>query len=372
MAKENKYLKDAFLNKTLKVLGIVLLSLAIIYLLTLFSDFIGTIWSAIWAVVVPFALAWMISLLIYPLVKMLEKRGVGPRFLSVMIVYTVSAVLIFLVLSVLAPLIIDQVQSFFANDYQSLVAYLSELLDSPILPPTTDGGTTTTVSEMLESFLGGVASSSVSVASAILSTSFTILTILFILPILLLFYLLDYEKINEYVAKFIPSKYSKEIGLLSYRVSNTLGAYLRGQLLLMVAIGTVSSIFYKLIGVDYFLLFGILVGLTNIIPYFGIILALIPVLVYSIIVGHPNPFLVIGVNVIVQFFEGNIFQPVIMSKQLEMNPLLITASLLFFGTLFGAIGVLFAVPLAATIRVFYNYYLEKREERMRSEEANAT
>jgi putative permease len=61
--------------------------------------------------------------------------------------------------------------------------------------------------------------------------------------------------------------------------------------------------------------------------------------------------------------EGNIFQPIIMGKQLEMHPIVIIVSILFFGSLFGTIGVVFASPIAASIRVFYNFYKEKKIEK---------
>jgi putative permease len=76
------------------------------------------------------------------------------------------------------------------------------------------------------------------------------------------------------------------------------------------------------------------------------------------------------VNVILQFIEGNIFQPIIMGKQLEIHPIIIIVSILFFGSLFGTLGVIFASPIAATIRVLIGFYKEKREE-LKHKEMNA-
>ena len=133
----------------------------------------------------------------------------------------------------------------------------------------------------------------------------------------------------------------------------------------MVAIGTAATIIYKLIGLQYFFIFGIIVGLTNIIPYFGAIIAMVPVVIYAVITAEtgPGPIAVIAVNIGLQMVEGNIFQPIIMGKQLEMHPIIIIISILFFGSLFGTIRVIFASPLAATIRVVYEFYREKKRER---------
>mgnify|MGYP000928587282 FL=1 len=92
---------------------------------------------------------------------------------------------------------------------------------------------------------------------------------------------------------------------------------------------------------------------------------MIPVVIYAVITydqpGGVNPLIVVAVNVVLQFIEGNIFQPIIMGRQLSIHPLIIIVSILFFGSLFGTLGVIFASPIAATIRVLIQFYQEKKE-----------
>ncbi|MFW5794380.1 MAG: AI-2E family transporter [Bacillota bacterium] len=159
---------------------------------------------------------------------------------------------------------------------------------------------------------------------------------------------------------------------MSTRLNETVGAYLRGQLMLMVALGSVATIVYKLIGLKYYFVFGLLAGITNIIPYFGLIIAALPPIVYSILAsGGPGPLLVLLVNFVLQFIEGNIFQPLIMSHQLSIHPILIIISILFFGSLFGTIGVIFASPIAASIRVFYHFFRDLRKEKLQTNVSGA-
>jgi putative permease len=185
-----------------------------------------------------------------------------------------------------------------------------------------------------------------------------------VLPVLLIYYLLDFEMINDTIRSIIPKRFEKDASDLGSRLSNTVGAYIRGQLLLMVAIGIVATLLYRLIGLEYFFIFGIIVGLTNIIPYFGAIIAMVPVVIYAVITSDtgPGPIVVVLVNVGLQMIEGNIFQPIIMGRQLEMHAIVIILSILFFGSLFGTIGVVFAAPLAATIRVLVDFYRDKRRQ----------
>jgi putative permease len=180
--------------------------------------------------------------------------------------------------------------------------------------------------------------------------------------------------IGERLRSLVPQKHEKAVAELGSRLNATVGAYLRGQLILMITIGTIATIVYKLIGLQYFYVFGLLVGLCNIIPYFGSIMSAIPPILFAFIAAPvgPGPLLVLGVNIILQTIEGNIFQPIIMGKQLSMHPLVIIISILFFGSLFGAIGVIFASPIAASIRVFVEFFKERRALREAKEAGERT
>ncbi len=363
MDNKNKFFSDAFLNKALRVLGVVLLFLAVLFMASQFSDLWAKIWGAIRSAIVPFMLAWLISLVIYPLVKVFERRGVGPRGLSVTIVYLLVAVVSYFTIAFLLPYFIDQVRSFFEVDYPSLVQYFeTDFRTDFILGTDVYDSVLATIQEsnVIETTVGNLFDT---LTTTVGTTVFSMLTILLILPILLLYYLLDYELINDKIRSLVPIKYEKDASELGNRLNHTVGAYIRGQLGLMIAIGIAATLLYRLVGLQYFFVFGFIVGVTNIIPYFGAIIALVPVLIYTIITKEVNPFLILGVNVGLQFIEGNIFQPLIMGRQLNMHPLVIIGSILFFGSLFGTLGVVFASPLAATIRVLFNFYREKQELR---------
>jgi putative permease len=357
----NKFFSDKFLNKSLKVLGVILLFLAVLFMLSMFSDFISTIWNAVSTTIVPFAIAWLISLVLYPVGQVFERRGI-PRWLNVTIVYLIAIIIIYFAFTLLGPLLVTQIEDFFEIRYPELVTYFNQDFRDDFI----FGGDiydqilaflneTNLIENTLNTFLNNSANNIGS------SMSF-IFTIVLILPILLLFYLLDYEVINDSLRSIIPNKYEKDAADLGNRLNQTVGAYIRGQLILMFSIGLVATLLYWVFGLSYWFVFGLIVGLTNIIPYFGAIIALVPVLVYAIITKEVSPFLVLGINVILQMIEGNIFQPLIMGKQLEMHPLIIIGSILFFGSLFGTLGVVFAAPLAAGIRVIYIFVREKMKE----------
>lgn len=365
MNNKNKFLSDEFLNKAIRVLVVILLSLGVILLASQFSSIWQTIAGAIRRVIVPVALVWLLSLIMFPLIKLLERRGVGPRGLSVSVVFTGTIAIFFLIMYFLLPFVLEQVNAFFENDFPAVQAYFENDLRDDFIFGTDIYDWMIGVfndSTIVEDFISGFVDGLTSTISSRLINFFAVVVVL---PVLLVFYLKDYELINDTLRSIIPRNYEKDASELGSRLNSTVGAYIRGQLLLMVAIGAAATILYRLIGLQYFFVFGIIVGLTNIIPYFGAIIAMIPVVIYAVITADtgPGPILVIIVNVGLQNVEGSVFQPIIMGRQLEMHAIVIILSILFFGSLFGTFGVIFAAPIAATIRVLFEFYRDKRRQK---------
>ncbi len=363
---------DETLNRLIKYLVIVLLGLAILYLAIQFSSLWLWILRAIRTVIIPIGLAYIFALIIFPVIKFLEKKGIGPRGFSLGIVFLISVGLIFSFFYFIMPMVISEITNFFNRDFQNVIDYLTtDLRDDFIFGTriydqiynyvTTSGVVDNTINQFIPNLVS-------SFASRILP----ILASVALLPILLIYYLLDYEMIGEKIRNIVPAKHEKGFAELTSRLNQTVGAYLRGQLLLMVALGSVATIVYRLIGLKYYFAFGVLVGITNIIPYFGSIMAAVPPIIYTFIATDgPGPLLVLMVNVLMQFVEGNFFQPLIMSYKLSMHPIIIIMSILFFGSLLGPLGVIFASPIASSIRVTYNFFREKRKEAKMPETAEA-
>jgi len=360
-----KLFSDENLTRIIKILVIALLALAILFMAVQFSDLWNWVLDAIKAVIVPVSLAYLISLLVFPLIKLLEKKGIGPRGLSLAIVFVLVAGIIFAAFYFLIPLIVNEIRDFFETDLVVITDYITTdmrvdfILGPDIYDKIMEYVTETDlVNNLLNNLLPSLLTSLTSIAGPII-------TVLSVLPFLLIYYLLDYEMIGERLRGIVPQKHEKNAAELGSRLNQTVGNYLRGQVGLMIAIGSVATVVYALIGLKYYYVFGIIVGLTNIIPYFGAIIAAIPPIVYAFIANAmgatgPQWFTVLGVNLILQFVEGNIFQPIIMGKAMEIHPLIILISILFFGSLFGTLGVVFASPIAASIRVFTQFFKELR------------
>ncbi len=357
-------ISDDKLNRAIKFLVIILLGFAILLVAIQFNDFWQWIFAAVRSVIFPIGIAYIFALILFPLIRYLEKKGIGPRGFSLALVFIFAFGLIFAGFYFLTPLIASEIQSFFNVEFPNIITYITTdlrddfIFGQDIYDRIADYiNQSNVVSDTLESFVPGL-------ISGLSNWIFPLITSVALLPILLLYYLYDYELIGDSIRGIIPKKYEKNTSKLASRLNDTVGAYLRGQLMLMIVLGTVATIVYKLIGLKYYFVFGLLAGITNIIPYFGLIIAALPPIIYSMLAtSGPGPLLVIMVNFVLQFIEGNIFQPLIMSHQLSIHPILIIVSILFFGSLFGALGVIFASPIAASIKVFYHFFRDVRKER---------
>lgn len=365
---KKKPVSDERLNRIIRYLVIGLLVLALVFMAVQFASVWNWLIGAIRAVIVPVALAYLFAVIMFPLIKYLEKKGIGPRGLSLAIVFLLTVGLIFALFYFVTPLVVAEITNFFNNDFQTIITYITvDMRDDFILGTDLYDRIFEFINET-DFFNTWLDTALPALIASLTNTLLPLLTALAIMPVMLIYYLLDYEMISDRIRTIIPQKSEKKVADLGSRLNQTVGAYIRGQLLLMLAIGTVAVIVYKLIGLKYYFVFGVLVGLTNIIPYFGSIIAAIPPLIYSFIAGDgPGPLLVMLVNISMQFIEGNIFQPLIMAHQLEMHPLVIIISILFFGSLFGALGVIFASPIAASIRVFYTFFREQRQQALAAE-----
>lgn len=367
-----KKISDEKLNRTIKYLIIILLSFGILLIAIQFQSFWSWLFSALKAVIFPIGIAYIFALILFPLIRYLEKKGIGPRGFSLALVFIFTFGFIFAGFYFLTPIVVNEIQSFFNNDFQSIIDYVTiDLRDDFILGQdlydqiSTYLTESSVVTDTIESFVP-------SLITSLSSWILPIITSVALLPILLLFYLKDYELIGDSLRSLIPQKHEKNVSRLSRRLNETVGAYLRGQLMLMVALGSVATIVYRLIGLKYYFVFGVLAGVTNIIPYFGMIIAAVPPIIYSMVAtSGPGPLLVILVNALLQFFEGNFFQPMIMSHHLQIHPVLIIVSILLFGSLFGGIGVIFASPIAASIRVIYQFFRDIRKEKLETSPAKA-
>jgi predicted PurR-regulated permease PerM len=133
-------------------------------------------------------------------------------------------------------------------------------------------------------------------------------------------------------------------------------AFIVGNFLVGVFIGVLSTVIFGFLGLPYFYFIGFISGFLSLIPYLGVLLALVPPLLAGLGVIHGSAFLVIGLTVLgLHLFALNVLYPKFLGSRLQLNPLAVTVALLFWGWIWGAMGLVLAIPITAAAKIVFDH-----------------
>lgn len=278
-----------------------------------------------------------------PLVDWLVKKGFN-KTVSVVITYFLLISFFVGILFFVTPPLIAQTREFLTN----LPIYVSWV--------TGTFGNTSIPGVYIDSIIGILLSKLDSALSNILTVALNAfsLFVTFITVAVFSFYLLlERESIKRNIHIFFPHLPQQRVYSLSHKIEEKLGAWVRGQALLMVIIGVATYIGLTILGVEFALPLAVIAGLLEIVPIIGPIVSVIPAVLVAFI---QSPILAVGVvalYLLIQQLENTIIVPKLMEKAVGLSPLLIIFALLVGGSLFGLLGAIIAVPAAAIGHVIF-------------------
>lgn len=169
--------------------------------------------------------------------------------------------------------------------------------------------------------------------------------------ILALYMTSDSRRIVHYVTAFLPLERQEQARDVVARIGLRLGGWARGQLLLSAIIGLMTLIGLSAIGVPYAVLLALIAAVGEAIPMVGPIISAVPAIAIATVYSPTMGLLTLGLYVLIQQLENHLIVPKVMSRAVELHPLAVILALLVFGSLFGFVGVLLALPLAAVLAV---------------------
>lgn len=310
----------------------------------------------------PLFIGLLIAWLLDPIVKILTNKGMK-RTIAVILTYLSFLIVLYLIVSTMVPMITHQINDFVAtlpNVLNTIKEWVNDIFKNLNSGSTYDFSTTkteifnsiekfgTNITENLPDFFVGMVKSLVSFIG--------IISISIVIGFYMLF---DFNGINNKMISFVPKKYRKDMAALTNKINTSLRGYVQGVLIDCVVVFTLTSIAYAIIGLKAPLLFGLIFGITNVIPYVGPYLGGSAAAIVGFTQGTATGIIIIVVLVIMQFFDGNFFQPYIMNKTMKLHPVTIIISLLIFGSLFGIIGMILAAPIIATLKTLFSFFDEK-------------
>ena len=169
--------------------------------------------------------------------------------------------------------------------------------------------------------------------------------------LLAFYWLTERPVIKRGLLRLVPPAQARQVNATWLEVESKLGAWVRGQLLVMLALGVMAGVAFVLLGLPNPLLLAVLAGLLEIVPLIGPFLAFIPALIVAASVDPFKALLLLGIAVVIQQIEGNVLVPRIMSHVVGVSPLTVILGILIGAILYGPAGAFIAVPVAAAIQV---------------------
>jgi putative permease len=186
-----------------------------------------------------------------------------------------------------------------------------------------------------------------------LANLISIISAVVIVPFVVFFLLKDGRKMKKAFIYFVPNRYFEMTLNVIHKIDQQLGWYLRGQFTEAIVVGSLAVAALWLLDVQYFIIIGVFAGLANMIPYVGPVAGAIPAIAVTIINGNEpvRVMYIILAFAVVQLIDNIVIQPLVLSRSVNLHPLIIVFAVLIGGQFFGLLGMLLAVPAAGIIKV---------------------
>lgn len=306
----------------------------------------------------PFVFAILLAYLLEPFVDALQGKGV-PRIVAILVMYALVIFILVMFGVFVIPTIVDEVNRLIKQvpaltvEVQNLIQRLQDEYSRINLPTTV----TDTIQRNLLSIQNYLLGLLNGVPQAIFSLLSKVVTIVLI-PILSFYMLKDLNDIKRALVNLVPTNHRSRVVALFSRIDDTIGAWIRGQLTVGFIVGFLVVIGLEIVGMDFSLMLGTITGMTNIIPYFGPIIGAAPAIALALLRSPGMALKVLLVQLVAQQIESNFITPQVLGRQLGLHPLIIIFALLLGAQFGGLAGLLFAVPVAAVIKVVVEFASE--------------
>jgi predicted PurR-regulated permease PerM len=307
---------------------------------------------AIREILLLFLISVIISSAIDPLADYLYKKRI-PRGFSVLIVYALFLSIVAMVIALLVPPITEQFQAIsqsdFYDNFTSRVGGLRESLQKL--------GVDETVTQNVQKLASSISETLFSLTRNIFTGFVSVVTVLVVS-----FYLSAEENgTKNFIKHLVPFKNQGYVNRLVTKIQRKIGSWVLGQLILSFVIFGVTYAGLLILKVDYALVLALIAGLLEIVPYIGPIIAVIPAAFFAFIQNPPLVLAVIILYIIIQQLENHLLVPMIMSRSVGLNPVLVILGVLIGGSLGSWVGAVIAIPLISAIQVFVNDVFNKEE-----------
>lgn len=318
---------------------------------------IGTMFTTMFS---PILISGFLFYCFKPIVTFLEKKGISKTWGATIVLLLLVGIIVVSISSII-PSLVKQLVSLTKSApafIKEVETWANEMSRHPMLQNVDFQSYldkwNISIGNVVQTTINGLSSGIGSFVSSIAGIVMLVVTV----PFILFYMLKDGHKMIPAIERYFPAKHKGEMVGLLKKMSETIEKYISGQMIecLFVAVGT--SVGYMIIGVDYAFLFGVIAGLTNMIPYIGPYIGLAPAVVVTVFTDPWKAVFACVVVLIVQQIDGNIIYPNVIGKSLDIHPLTIIIILLVAGNIAGLLGMILGVPFYAVCKTIFVYVFD--------------
>lgn len=290
--------------------------------------------------------ALFLAVLMEPFADALERRRI-PRSIAAIVVYGIALFVLGGLLYVVLPPALAE----FGNIIPVFAPYLERATGGSWAGSFHEDWFTS-ITSVITTLRGAGVSAALPQVFGVGSSAIGVVTAVVVLMILGFYFVAEKQAIVSSVSRIAPAEYHPFINQLAAKLRDRLGAWLRGQLMLMGVIFLLTYVALSLIGVPYALILALLAGALEVIPFIGPLLSAVPAVMLALVLSPVHAVVVAGAYLLIQAVEGQVLVPKIMQHATGMNPLLSLLAILIGWTLGGIPGAILAIPFANAAMVF--------------------
>lgn len=326
-------------------------------------------------VLAPYLFGLLLAYVFAPLVKVVE-RGIlwlsqrprarwlrflrrPARALAIGLIYLLVLALLVGFFSVFVPLLIDQGKALWEareTIWNFITRFGEDLIEQYRLLPEQ---VRVQIDDNLTKFsdqVGRIVQQAVGGTAVVISYTFSLLLAILIIPFWTFFMLLDSQKLGQTFVRSIPLSIRSDVLKIASLIDAVFASYLRGQLFLALMIGSVSTIFFGIAGVQFALILGVIAGVFELVPNIGPILGAIPAILVAL-VQNPTLALVVAIYaIVIQQVENIFLTPRVLGRSVQLHPVLVMVVLVIGSEVGGLIGLFFAPVITAVLRDLFRYF----------------
>lgn len=339
-----------------------IIGIAIILLIILFY--------LIQVIIVPLVVSWLIAYFFAPAVDKIQKICRN-RSLSIVILFIIIVIVIVIFFIVMLPAVINQIdrikeripsyqiigkgyiEKFFGKLKEKYPEQYNAIWNKAII----------LIQQQFPRFIEPLAKFFIRMFSSFVNFIISLLNII-IVPVVSFYWLREYNKINELVELVIPAKYREIFISIMAEIDDVLSNFVRGQFIVAMFLAAIYIICLSILKVPMAVLIGFIAGLANMVPYLGLVVGVLPASIFSLVEYQSGIHLLwtISVFIIGQILEGTIISPRIVGKKVRLHPILVIFSVVIGGSLFGFVGMIIAVPVAAISMILMRRLIKRYKE----------